>query len=131
MSHSGAPYFPVLGQRFGRIQSVWNIHGHVEQVAIVEEVSDLHKWWLLYRWVNPGWEMMGAYISDWASESQPSGLFAEVIDVATAVYPQQIGLLVVKEGDRVRWWVAYGTSATLTGPIVAFSSPVDAFVVPI
>ncbi len=100
MSQTGAPCFPVLGQRFGSIRGVWNIQGSGKQIAIVEEVSDTHKWWLLYRWVDFAWEMMGAYISNGVVEPQVSGLFAEVIDVVTAVYPQQVGLLVVEEGNR-------------------------------
>ena len=131
MSQHSAPHFPCLRWQFGRIRGIWNIQDHGERVAIVEEVSDVHKWWLLYRWVNHGWEMMGAYVSNGAVEPQSSGLFADVIDTATAVYPQQISHLVVEEGNGVRWWVAYGMFATLTGPIVAFSAPVDAFVVPI
>jgi hypothetical protein len=126
-----APGYPGLGPRFGWILGVWYLQEGEERVAIVEEEGDHGRWWLLYHWVGNVWVNMGEFVSAVCMAVWTAPLFAEVVDVAIPVDPLQTVQLVVEEGYGFLWWVVYGTSWVLLGPILAFAAPRWAFVVPI
>jgi hypothetical protein len=51
--------------QFGEIVAIWYIQGLGERVAVVEERARMDHWWLVYRFVQESWVVMGAFRSDW------------------------------------------------------------------
>jgi hypothetical protein len=62
---------------------------------------------------------------------QAVGRYAEVVEVALPVDPQQTVRLVVEEDDRYLYWVVYGSLGYWTGILVVYSTYKEAYVVPI
>ena len=126
----GAPGYPGLGPIFGWIGGVWYLQENEERVTIVLERVAYGHWWLIYRLVENDWVTLGRFFSNGRLTPGSISLFAEIVDVAHPVDPRHRMKLVVEDGPLTRWWVIHGT-AGYVGPLVAFSAPKRAFVVPI
>jgi hypothetical protein len=121
----------VSTPRVGEIVVAWHIRGSWELVAIVEERARMEHWWLVYRWYRGRWVLMGAFLSAGQLVLQAVGRYAEVVEVALPVDPQQTVRLVVEEDDRYLYWVVYGSLGYWTGILVVYSTYKEAYVVPI
>jgi hypothetical protein len=116
---------------FGEIVAIWYIQGLGERVAVVEERARMNHWWIVHRFVQEGWIVMGAFHSDWELVLQTVPRYAEVVDVAVPVNPRQRTRLVVEEDERFLYWVVYGSVGNWTGILMTYSAHKATFVVPI
>ena len=121
----------VSRPRFGEIRAAWHIQGLWEQVAVVEERTRVNHWWLVYRWMQDEWVLMGAFRSEGDLVPQTAARYAEVIDVALPVNPRQTTWLVVEEDERYLYWVVYGSVGNWSGILLTYSTYKEAYVVPI
>ena len=121
----------VSRPRFGEIRAAWLIQGLGEQVAVVEERTRVNHWWLVYRWMQDEWVLMGAFRSEGDLVPQTAARYAEVIDVALPVNPRQTTWLAVEEDERYLYWVVHGSIGNWSGILLTYSTYKEAYVVPI
>jgi hypothetical protein len=121
----------VSQPRFGEIVAAWQILGLGEQVAVVEERTRVDHWWLVYRWMQVGWVLMGAFRSEGDLVLRTVARYAEVVDVALPVDPRQASWLVVEEDERYLYWVVHGIVGNWSGILVTYLTYKEAYVVPI
>ena len=91
----------------------------------------MNHWWIVHRFVQESWIVLGAFHSDWELVLQTVPRYAEVVDVAVTVNPRQRTRLVVEEDGQFIYWVVHGTVGNWSGILMTYSTYKESFVVPI